>query len=381
MENLISPWRLPPTIPRESFNLLRQILTALIQGGEGLAPALRRLGPEIVEDFRHLALAPWLFRVIAQSGLQAQVAESLLAILRSDYARALGSSDREGQEILQVVGALRQVGVEVILLKGADLRLRLYHDAAARPMADLDLLVSLHQVPLTCETLENMGFRLQPMCADPRPGFRQRFRRELQFDPPPNLPLLVDLHWQLDYPDHYYPLPFPRLNQKALHLDFSGCPVKVLCPEHAYILLLLHACDGFHGAMQLVDFVLAPQLLKVNWGNLIQETVEFHCQAPVYLVLREISRLVPEAVPHRFLTQLSSYAPSWAERLVLRRTLGELTRHFVTLYRHRGFRDRLFYLSAVLCPDSRYLTAMYGKPRRTQFLKQTLSRLFSSERN
>ncbi len=380
MENLVSPWRLPPTIRGEGLTILRQILAALLTGAVGLGPALRRLHPGVLEDFRRHELAPWIFRVIAQHGLQAQVEDALLTALRRDYVRALHASAREGQEIRLVVQTLEQAGVEVTLFKGAELRWRLYNDAAVRPLADIDLLIRPDQVHTSRLTLETLGFRLQAECADPRPGFRQRFRRELHFDPPPPLPLMVDLHWQLDYPDHFYPFPLLRLHRRALIQDCSGYPVKVPGPEHAYIIMLMHACDGFHGLMQLVDFTLAPQIMGLDWDRFVAEVRGLNFQAPIYLVLRELSRQVEAAVPPPVLQRLSGYSPTWAERLVLRRTLGELTSHFVSLYRQRAWRDRLFYLGAVLWPQASYLRAVYGTESRGQFFLQIPQKLFAPQK-
>lgn len=377
MENMVSPWQLPTAVGGDGLTTLRLLLAGMLQGSADLGPALRGLHPGGLEVLRWQRLTPWIFSVVARKGLQPQVEDSLLQALRRDYALALQAAALEERQTQAVLRGLRQAGVEVMLFKGAELRLRLYQDAAARPLGDIDLLVSRDQVDTAGSVLEDLGFRLRPECLDPRPGFRRRFRRELHYEPPPDLPLSVDLHWQVDYPDLWYPFPIPRLRGRAHTLDCCGCPVKVPSPEHAYMLLLMHACDGFHGLFQLVDFALAPKFLPIDWQEFRSEVARLNFQAPIYLVLREVARHVEAAVPPAVLESLSGYAPTRVERLVLNRTLGEFTPHFVSLYRHRAWRDRLFYLGSILWPQPSYLRAVCGQPGQDRFLQRCLKKILS----
>ena len=58
--------------------------------------------------------------------------------LRNDYVLALQAALQEEEEIKELLRALTKAGITPILLKGADLRLRVYGDPAVRPMADLE---------------------------------------------------------------------------------------------------------------------------------------------------------------------------------------------------------------------------------------------------
>jgi hypothetical protein len=245
-------------------------------------------------------------------------------------------------------------------------------------MYDLDLLISLEHVARVKSILEGLGFTLQSRCADPRAGFRQLFRNELHFDPPPGGSLLVDIHWHLSGVDNFYSLPFPRLESLAIPWGYQGQPVKVLCPEHALIHLALHTLSEFHGAMQIIDLCLALHTLPLHWPTFKEELSRFQCQAPIYLILRNLAQSFPHIIPDDILHDLSGYQPFWAERLVLKHSLGYFTPHFAVLYRHRRLRHRLFYLAALLWPQSDYLLTVYGEPDRTRFLRQSLRTLFSA---
>ncbi|MFI5329498.1 MAG: nucleotidyltransferase family protein [Desulfobaccales bacterium] len=331
-----------------------------------------------LEQLHHHRLTPLLYREVMRQGLEKHLQHSLLEHLRQDYIVALRATAREDQEVLRVLQALNQAGIGSILLKGADLRIRLYGESAVRPMADLDLLISPGHVSRVKSILEELGLTLQSQCTDPRPGFRELFRNELHFNPPPGGLLLVDLHWHLSGVDNFYTLPFHRLEEMALPWNYQGQPVKVLCPEHALIHSALHTFEEFHGAMQIVDLGRTLRTLPLHWPTLQEELIRFQCQAPVYLILRELAPVFPHLIPGAILHDLSGYRPSWAERLVLNHSLGYFTPHFAALYRHRRLHDWVFYVSALLWPQPEYLLAVYGEPDRARFLRQALRTLFSS---
>jgi hypothetical protein len=176
---------------------------------------------------------------------------------------ALRATAPEDQEVFRVIQALNQAGIETILLKGADLRMRLYGESCVRPMADLDLLISPENVSRVTPILEGMGLTLQSQCSDPRPGFRELFRNELHFIPRPGGTLLIDLHWHLSGVDNFYTLPFQRLEEMAIPWSYQGQPVKVLCPEHALI-TGTHTFSDLHGS-SIIDLCLALLTLPLHW--------------------------------------------------------------------------------------------------------------------
>lgn len=354
--------------------LLTDELQAVSQGEVALAS----LDHPTLEQLRRHRLTPLLYREVMRHGLKKHLDPSLLEYLRDDYIMALKATASEDQEVFRVVQALNQARVETILLKGADLRMRLYGESAVRPMADLDLLISPGQVPLVTSIFEDLGLALQPQCSDPRPGFRRLFRNELHFNPPPGSPLLVDLHWHLSGVDNFYTLPFQRLEHMAVPWSYQGQPVKVLCPEHALINLALHAFSELHGVMQIIDLCLALHTLPLHWPTLQEELIRFKCQAPVYLIFRDLEQLFPQIIPAAILQDLSGYRPSWAEKLALHHSLGYLTPHFAVLYRHRRLSAWTFYISALLWPQTEYLMAVYGESNRTRFIRQFFKTLFSS---
>ncbi len=359
--------------------ILRELFPMLWQGGvnNGAPPWADPAG---LAELRQHRLTPWLYQELRARGLKDAVAPSLLQELKHDYALSLRQTHRQEQEVLKVLQALLTAGVEPILLKGADLRLRLYRDSAVRPMTDLDLLVPKILLTEARAALNRAGYVLSPLYLGPRPGFREHFESELVFTPPPGSLLSVDLHWEVQALGGFYRLPSERLRNMAIPWKVDGMKVKILSPAHALIHLCLHSLNDLYVshellAIQVVDLLLVITRLPQDWPRFLKEVTRCRCQRPVFLILHELRHILPQLVPQGVLAELAHYSPSWSERFVLNRSLGYLTVFFSVLHQHCGLRDRLFYLWAKLWPQSQYLAAC-GHSRRSAYLRQFFGKLF-----
>jgi hypothetical protein len=333
---------------------------------------LRGYDRTFLAELRAHRLAPAIGAQIMRQGLEGAFSPQLLGFLKHDYYVALQNSLRQEEEAIQVMQALAAAGIDLIILKGADLRHRLYDEPALRPMTDLDLLIAREAVPPARATLIRLGYTLAAESLGPRPGFREKFRAALHFKAPPGGTLLVDLHWHLEAVANFYRLPYGALSQEAIPWKYAEVPVKVLSPEHLLIHLCLHNYDEFLHGLQIVDLGLALTQLPLNWCRFLEEVALFNCQAPIYLMLEQLGRLIPLAVPRAVLAPLGQYRPSLLERAALSHRLNKVIRLLAPLYHHRRLGDWTFYLGALLWPDANYLTAVCGKPDRPAFLRQSL---------
>jgi hypothetical protein len=318
-----------------------------------------------------------LYVRLLSAGLLAGVPRPVAQILKHDYVAALQlflGQERESRRLLTKLG---DAGIEAILLKGADLRLRLYEDPATRPMTDLDLLVAPAALETVCEFLTSQGYRLSIDSVNPRPGFRERYRVGLHFQAPPPASLLVDLHWELEAVAGYYRLPFTPLAEQAHTLDWEGLPVKLLSPEHACMHLCLHNYDEGDDALRLLDLGLALTRLPLNWRLFLREATRCRCQAPLFVMLRGLEELLPGAVPQQVLKELGTYVPRAVERLILRHSLHPLARLLGPLTHQHRLSAWAAYFAALLWPDPTFLKAVSGSPSRLAYMRASLKFLSS----
>ncbi len=360
--------------------ILKDLLSLMLGVFSGDARAILPISQSpFGELLRQSRLTPWLYRQVTQHGWEDYLTPDLLKDLRQDYVLEMMTANRQEQEILQVVSALTQAGVPLILLKGAAFRLRLYGDPAVRPMCDLDLLIAPEDRGRAHQTLTDLGYLVSPFCRDLRPGFRQLVGNAIHYGPPPQRSLMVDLHWEIAAIMDFYRLPFACLRQDAVSADYQGLPVQVLSPEHTLIHLCLHLYHHFPLITQMLDLALTLGSLPVDWAKFLKEVSRFKCQRPVYLILKEMAPLLPHNLPPGVMAQLARYRPSLPERVVLHRRLG-LLRTLGMTPRHLSLKEWVIFMGAKLWPDADYLIAVYGKPDRAAHIRRLLAQVFSPGR-
>lgn len=325
-------------------------------------------------EMRRHRLTPLIHMQIMRHHLEGSLSPQVQKFLKHDYYAALQESLLQEQEILRVLRGLGAAGITPILLKGADIRHRLYDDPEVRLMGDLDLLIPRGAVPRAQAALEHLGYTLPGNGVDLRPGFRPRFRAALHFEPASGATITVDLHWHIEAVANFYRLPYQRLSETAVCREFAGVPVKVLSPEHLLIHLCLHTYDELQHALQIVDLGLSLTRLPMNWRHLQEAAVLLKCQAPLYLMLAKLERLFPQTVPSEVLTVLSQYHPSFWERMALDQRFNNLFRLVAPLYHHRQPGDWARYFAALLWPHPDYLTVAYAERGRAAYLLQALAR-------
>ena len=143
------------------FRLLE--LCARIDGHSEQHAMLRQLSSEI-EDWRTLltqaeqeGVAPLLAKHLIESGSSypVWVKRSLHVLLERHHQLA----ENRTQVLLKVLGVLGQEGIRCLVLKGGALAYTIYPDPSSRPMRDIDLLLSRHEVDRAHHLLKAHGFR------------------------------------------------------------------------------------------------------------------------------------------------------------------------------------------------------------------------------
>jgi hypothetical protein len=333
--------------------------------------------PEWWTEIRRQRLFPLLYARVLSHGLGEGVPRAVAQLWRQDYLAALQLFLGQERESRQLLGALGDAGIEAILLKGADLRLRLYDDPATRPMADLDLLVAPESLGAVRDFLGSLGYTLSMDSINHRPGFRERYRVGLHFQAAPPAALMVDVHWGLEAVAGYYRLPWERLAEQAHTLYWEGLTVRVLSPEHAFMHLCLHNYDEGDNALRLIDLGLALTRLPIDWQTFIREAAISQCQAPVLRMLRGLEEFLPGSVPSLVLRGLGTYIPRGVERLILRHSHHPLARLLGPLSHQHRLSAWAAYFAAILRPEPAYLTAVSGSPSRLAYLASSLKYLVS----
>lgn len=328
------------------------------------AEFLPALDSSTLEEIRRHRLAPWVYYWVKLQGYEDRLPADLFQKLQQDYSQHLLLSTFQQKEIQEVLTTLSQAGIDCILLKGADLRRRLYGDPLLRAISDLDLLLAPEDIPRAELALTKMAYRIFLGHQDERVRIN-----EVLYLPPENKILHVDLHWEIVAACSFYFLPYHPLRAAAVSLDYFGTPALVLSTEHLFIHLCLHTYENFSNLSQFLDLALVLSRLPLNWPQLLQEAARFGCQRPLYLVLQELTGVIPGKIPPAALAQLAAYRPTWTERMVLQPQLRYLTLALPFFYRHRSLRLWLNFIAANLWPRTESLEPAGDKSARAVHLR------------
>ena len=330
--------------------------------------------PALAAEATALGLASLLYDV-ARDLPAGEASADVLTALRQEYAQAGLLNAYLLPQFATALRALKNAGIEPILLKGTALLAVVYDNPALRPMSDLDLLIPFSALPAAEDCLARVGFLpLQPLPFANESGFfwneRLLQRRGWQ-------PVSVELHWALlDIPYYARRWPEADLRRRSQLAALDGLPVRVLCPEDQ----LLHLCAHhfYHHQGQLVrvgpDVGHLLRRCAVDWDAFLARATA----CGLGLAARETLRWCMEAwhapipPPHRAAIEGLRAGPlqGWFQRAQRREWL-KVARTGLTL---PNWRLRLCYTWRQLFPNRAYLLWRYGLPANTPAFRAYLAR-------
>lgn len=261
----------------------RDLLIALLAALEepARAAALSPDDPALVTVARHHRLTP-LLSLTCGATLPPPLAEAF----RRDRIVTGARNMILGQAAEECIRALAKEGVPTIVLKGLDYETRLYDRPAARPTADVDLLVPGEHRRSAFEILDRLGF--EPRAA--APGFADADYHEVAWT---RAGVEVDLHMALA------PLARCRIDYATIWTEaephrIGATETRVLAVQHAAIFQALHmAIDHFDvPAIYLIDLArLLPTQEETSRARSL--ALAWHCGRPLATALALLERFLP----------------------------------------------------------------------------------------
>lgn len=310
------------------------------------------------------ALAPLLYRILRGRAI---VPAALEARWQSAHQENFLRNTLRFHELGGALRRLAVVDVPVILLKGAALAETVYGgNIAARPMADLDLLVHRADAPAALTALESLGY--EAVDAEARGGAAIEFENEVMLRKPGRLETLLEVHWSLlDSPHYQALLPMPWFWDTALPVQVDGLDALSLGPEAQILHLCAHLALHHGGRGLLWQHDIAEVLHfyedRLDWDLLLAKAVECDLLLSLQQVLPPIAEGWAVPAPVAALERLSCLKPSQEET----RVFGLLTagdrpvarRFYADLATTPGWRQRLRYGLISLFPEPSYMRERY----------------------
>ncbi len=292
MESIHPSMKLCGTTDTTLLDVPEQLLTyvrSVLQDESPLAPeASVDEWSSLLNFLRANWMIPFVYRRIGSLPQECRPPETITDEMRQDFLFSVVRSLHMERQLQEIIEALQEEGVRVLVLRGPALAFSLYEDAAMRPSCDLDLLVLPEQVVQARGILEDLGYR----CLAKRFETARDFFREECFihheNPGNKFP--VDLHWV-----HWELHPFFKGSEEVDILDLFQRGWKVETPTLAFE--TLDPVDYLiHSAIHLImihknemrlswiyDTALLAQHLQVpdDWETLQERSVAWRARLPL----------------------------------------------------------------------------------------------------
>lgn len=321
---LYAPW------PTDSQALLLD--AALRDRPRSLAAFEQWLGSVDLEaeiGWNSLRLLPLAYQNLTRHGCT----DPRMGLLKGVYRRVWIETNQIFHRAAPVLQALRDAGVDLLLLKGAPIAVAYYRNPSLRAMSDIDVCVRRSHLEVADRVLAGRGWMPSvPLRSMARHRHGLEYRHEELGS--------IDLHWHVlkEVPDVAVD---ERFWADSESLDFLGIRVRQLHPRDALLHTLLHGLYANHEPpiRWITDSlaILSARGREIEWSRLIEFAERHrllhrvaigtlylvdHHNAPVpdaYVkILRDARASLVDRLEKRWLYQPHPRSPfAWAWKLAL----------------------------------------------------------------
>lgn len=208
---------------------------------------------------------------IEAAGLFERLQMEVRIVLQTHLLRQRRRSALLAIETARVCSALKESGIQSVILKGAGLALDTYDSPEQRFMGDLDLLVAEADVDRALGRLLSLGYD-NPWSAEAVRGYRTFHY---------HLPLahrdgqIIELHWDLVKPGRPYRLPPEEMIRRSTPLEVAGATVHVPTAEDQILHTAIQQLqDGFTFIARSVDLDRVAAVHSPRWEEIATRAID-----------------------------------------------------------------------------------------------------------
>lgn len=286
------------------------------------APATDR--PAIAALAARHGISPLLYHALIQSGLSSSVPSELLQSLREAYLMNGTRNALLYHDLGQVLTALQQNGIPVIVLKGAYLAALVYENPSLRKMNDIDVLVRHTDLEKTQSILRGLGYISDHTYSTTPPERDHHLPRMHKGSGP-----CIEVHWAIVSPGVPFKIDDEGLWQRAQPITIAGIATQALSHEDLLLHLCVHATSHYSERFSITHapFCLGLRPLcdmaavvhrhhgDINWQELQSRATQWRAGKCLFMSLWLVKKLLGANVPNAVLRSLqpSNFDARWAE--------------------------------------------------------------------
>jgi len=166
---------------------------------------------------------------------------AVMARIRAQYGYNSVRNLTHARELIRLLGALSDGGVEALAYKGPTLAAHAYGDLALRQFGDLDLLVRPRDAARTVELLADQGYRGAPWPGGAA-GAAHLQRTHVHALRNANGSVEVELHWAFMPHEFSFHADLEAWWSRMERRAFGGTSVRALPAEELLLVLCVHGC-------------------------------------------------------------------------------------------------------------------------------------------
>lgn len=276
---------------------LALLMTGLHQSPEGIKEIETLCNGTGVIDYQKL------FEFASQNGVASMIYRNLQGLncipaafmdrLKNAYYSVLRNNVVHLQETMKVSGALRENGIEVIILKGSLASEILFKDLGVYPTGDIDLLIRPSEIRKASAVLLGFGYKI----VDEKIELEQS--DYLNFF---NGTYWIDVHCNLVAPYFNIPNDFWWLDSRKIVREEEE--LTILSAEKYLLFAVFHLFS--HGFTTLKCFVLVEAVMaaykeEIDWPKLIAYSEEYGMGSLVLFTLRLVHEAFGMEVPEQLI--------------------------------------------------------------------------------
>ena len=237
-------------------------------------------------------------------------ADAVPAAVRRHLQRACLSSATQNLrmtgELLNILQALEEAGIEAVPFKGPALASQLFGNVAQRQFRDLDILVRPGQISAAIEVMLSRGYLKEFELTAVREAEYLRSEHALQFHSPSG-EFIVEIHWNFGSRYQAFPLTAAAVWERLRVVSLQGRSIRALSNEDLCIYLCLHGAK--HGWDRLEWICSLAQLMRtqpLDWLLLFRQAVESGSLRALRLGLLLAKQICAVSFPATVASQLSA---------------------------------------------------------------------------
>ena len=268
----------------------------------------------IVESSMNHGILPLLYWNLSRIDDGEYVPAEVMAKLRILYYKNAALNTLLYYELSRVLKAFKNIGIDVIVLKGAFLAETVYKNIGLRPMSDVDLLIKQEDLQKVKNEMVQLRYHAPVYPTKWHEQLQNAWTEEIKYTNQEKN-VAIDVHWNLQPPSSPIQVDITKSWENVQPVKTAGVETLILAPEdllqHLCLHLDKHISSSGAPPLQFKWYCDIAEVIryyngKINWKYLVQTSKNYGIEEPIYQSLYLVNKYLGAVVPMDALEELKT---------------------------------------------------------------------------